>query len=303
MYTIMLANGTTFDMVDSIKKGSVMSEGTYVDSVELNLINTTLGDIKKEFSTPSQVSNFTEIAADKSYRNQYSGFEKLQQIIYDTELSATNNADVFKVILAFTTDAKEAINAFKVTIENIQKVATELQDSQKTITEAISTTNTAVTETTKSVDDVKTTTKKLEESISDLTPNTNVDTMTVEQAIAFRINESKSALAAYLSDHPITSTAHKSVSEQYSVTSEKQQYLAMMIAMASSAKTAGIDFKPSWNAVGKVCEYDWTLEELSQLALEITNYVRPLVSKQQSIEVNLKACTTVAQVKAVVISY
>ena len=38
-----------------------------------------------------------------------------------------------------------------------------------------------------------------------------------------------------------------------------------------------------WNDVGNICE-DWTVEELTKLAMEIDAYVTPLVEKQQAYE-------------------
>lgn len=40
-----------------------------------------------------------------------------------------------------------------------------------------------------------------------------------------------------------------------------------------------------WNDVGNICE-DWTVEELTKLAMEIDAYVTPLVEKQQAYEKN-----------------
>ena len=76
-----------------------------------------------------------------------------------------------------------------------------------------------------------------------------------------------------------------------------------MIAVAEMAEKAGVSYQPSWNATGEVCTYDWTVDELKQLAFEMESFVRPLVSKQQAIETEIKACTTVEEVINVVISY
>ena len=76
-----------------------------------------------------------------------------------------------------------------------------------------------------------------------------------------------------------------------------------MISVCTLAKQSGRPYQPSWNATGEVCSYDWTIEELVQLAMEIEATVRPLVSYQQTIENKIKKCTTMDELKAVVINY
>ena len=76
-----------------------------------------------------------------------------------------------------------------------------------------------------------------------------------------------------------------------------------MITISELAIAAGVEYQPSWNATGEPCTYDWTVDELKQLAFEMESFVRPLVSKQQAIETEIKACTTVEEVINVVISY
>ena len=45
------------------------------------------------------------------------------------------------------------------------------------------------------------------------------------------------------------------------------------------------------------------MEELSQLALEIKEYVRPLVSMQQHMEVNIRALNTQQELKSIDIEF
>lgn len=116
------------------------------------------------------------------------------------------------------------------------------------------------------------------------------------------INQSKQNLADYLACHTVTSTCHGEAAK-YSITSEKQSYLASMIMTTQMAQTAGIAYKPSWNASGQACTYDWTLEQLQQLAFEIESVVRPLVSKQQMMEMQLSAAETLEALEAVDITF
>ena len=76
-----------------------------------------------------------------------------------------------------------------------------------------------------------------------------------------------------------------------------------MILTAETAASNGIEFQPSWNESGKECTYDWTISELKQLALEIANRIRPLVSYQQKLETRIKACTTMADLESIVFDF
>ncbi len=124
----------------------------------------------------------------------------------------------------------------------------------------------------------------------------------LEEAKAERIAETKRGLARYLETHTITSSCHGEEKE-YSITSEKQQYLASMIMTAQMAEQTGVPYQVSWNATGEPCTYDWTVEQLRQLAFEIETVVRPLVSKQQSMEVRIREASNMEELNAVVIAF
>lgn len=57
-----------------------------------------------------------------------------------------------------------------------------------------------------------------------------------------------------------------------------------------------------WNDVGNVCE-DWTVEELTKLAMEIDIYVTPLVEKQQEYEKIIQRAKTVEEIKTATLSF
>lgn len=116
------------------------------------------------------------------------------------------------------------------------------------------------------------------------------------------IVQSRKNLADYLASHTVTSMCHGEPAE-YSITSEKQTYLASMIMTAQMAAEAGLDYQPSWNASGKVCTYDWTLEQLRQLAFEIEGVVRPLVSGQQTMETLIRAAQSVEELDGISITF
>ena len=118
-----------------------------------------------------------------------------------------------------------------------------------------------------------------------------------------RVKESKEQLAKYLLEHPLLSTVKHEEGKLYACTSEKQQQLTSKLLIATMYQQLGKEYQLSWNDTGDVCEYDWTIEQLTQLSLQIDGYVTPLVSKQQHIEVDIRNCETVEDVLAVEIKY
>lgn len=129
-------------------------------------------------------------------------------------------------------------------------------------------------------------------------------TMALEQLKAYRVNESKLNLAAWFADHPLESTAHKGESGLYSVTAEKQSLLQAAIMVAQiQASNGNEEYKISWNQTGAECTDDWTIEELTNLAIEISDYVRPYVTAQQTKETQIMAAETEEDVNAVDLTY
>lgn len=113
-----------------------------------------------------------------------------------------------------------------------------------------------------------------------------------------KISESKTALSAYLASHPLQWSDGK----YYSVTSEKQALLTSNLALYQISASAGQPFKLTWNSTGDEC-VEWTYEELATLALAIGTYVKPFVSRQQELEIAIKACTTMEELNAIEINY
>lgn len=58
----------------------------------------------------------------------------------------------------------------------------------------------------------------------------------------------------------------------------------------------------TWNSTAEICE-EWSVAELSQLALDIEEYVRPKITKQQRYEVEINACVTKEELDAIVFNY
>lgn len=147
------------------------------------------------------------------------------------------------------------------------------------------------------------TTKEPHEPVFTDSMGIDPDTATLEQLKAYQITKSKSNLETYLEANPITSKCHGGAEKQYTITKEKQALLTQEIAIVQMAIQTGIEYQPSWNAAGEACTYDWTLEELKQLVFETIMVVKPLVSQQQTIEVQINAAQTKEDVLAVPIEY
>ena len=113
-----------------------------------------------------------------------------------------------------------------------------------------------------------------------------------------KIEESKTKLAEWLANNPLLYSDGK----YYSVTEEKQSLLNSNIASYERAEALGIEYPLKWNSTGEECT-EWTYESLVTLSLTIAAYVAPKVSKQQSIEIQIKACETAEELDKVVISY
>ncbi|WMJ78511.1 MULTISPECIES: DUF4376 domain-containing protein [unclassified Sedimentibacter] len=124
--------------------------------------------------------------------------------------------------------------------------------------------------------------------------NPNILTNSKEVKIA----QSKQQLAEFLQQNPLQFTDGK----LYSVTEEKQTLLANAIQVYQMKVQAGLLATLKWNATGEECT-EWTLEELSTLALAIAEYVEPLVAHQQSLEVQIRNATTLEELEGIEINY
>lgn len=115
---------------------------------------------------------------------------------------------------------------------------------------------------------------------------------------ADKIEMSKKKLAEWLEDNPMLYTDGK----YYSVTAEKQSLLNGNLASYERAKAVGVEYPLKWNSTGSEC-IPWDYTDLLTLSLTIAGYVAPKVSKQQEIELQIKACKTVEEVNEIVINY
>lgn len=117
-----------------------------------------------------------------------------------------------------------------------------------------------------------------------------------------RIRQSKSDLTDYLASHPLTATIHNGRSGSYSVTFEKQALMINHYATYQAEQKVFPNAKLLWNETGETNE-EWTEEEFLHLISKVKKYVLPLVTHQQSIEKAINACTSDAELEAIVIDY
>ena len=111
-----------------------------------------------------------------------------------------------------------------------------------------------------------------------------------------KILQTKEDLATYLFNNPIFSTCHYAEGAYYSATSEKQAQLTQLLTAYMLDAQMGMTTELHWNSTGNMCEV-YTFEELTQLRREMFNFVLPLVSLQQYIEVQVRNAETVAEIE------
>lgn len=129
-------------------------------------------------------------------------------------------------------------------------------------------------------------------------PNPNYSAINIDEVKASKIAESKGKLAEWLESNPMLYTDGK----YYSVTAEKQSLLNGNLASYERAKAINVEYPLKWNSTGSECT-PWDYTDLLALSLTIAGYVAPKVSKQQAIELQIKACTTLDELNEIVIDY
>lgn len=243
----------------------------------------------------TQVSNDLTLTVNK-LKDVADQVTEVSKVAEDTKNNSAS-ADSVK-------ELTESMSTMKENLSTVSETAAKASKSVETISgQTIPVLDQAIKNATNNSKNALDQADALDKRVSVLEPVTDYTTLSLEDAIAFRVKESAAALSEYLAANPITSTCHKGIAAKYSITKDKQEYLQSMISVCTLAKQSGRPYQPSWNATGEVCSYDWTIEELVQLAMEIEATVRPLVSYQQTIENQIKNCTSMDELKAVVINY
>lgn len=117
-----------------------------------------------------------------------------------------------------------------------------------------------------------------------------------------KVTQSKYLLEEYLKNNPLKSSCHNNTEDIYTVTSDKQTLMANNYLTYTIGKEVNGKSILTWNATGKECEV-WTEEEYLQLLLEISEYVKPLISLQQKYEVQINNCRTQEELDDIIIEY
>lgn len=303
-YKLCLNDSQVFLIDNPVEQTTVKWQGTDTNAIKFVLSDTGLtpAQIKTAFQDTTATAQITIKFENDDLASSYSNYSVLASI--------TQNMDDGKyvVTMAETSDLPTLISALQSAVNSLNKTVTENKSSVDTeileLKTSIGTTNDTVTENKESADTkFQGIDKALEKVNSYLPDETPIEDMELADAKAAQIAECKLDLEDYLEANPITSSVHGDTPKQYAITSEKQAYLAQMISMATIAQQMSLSFTPSWNASGEACTYDWTLQELTQLAFEIEARVRPLVSYQQSVESQINACESSEAVAAVVWDY
>lgn len=129
-----------------------------------------------------------------------------------------------------------------------------------------------------------------------------LDSLLVSPKIEELINLSKLMLQQFLEDNPMKSSCHAKEERYYSVTLEKQSMFTSKYTAHVTLLQAGIANDMTWNSTGDPCE-SWTDEECIQFINEMNSYVTPIVSYQQKLELDIKACKTLTELSKISINY
>ena len=113
-----------------------------------------------------------------------------------------------------------------------------------------------------------------------------------------RIQQTKQDLATFLSENPLLWTDGK----YYSVTQEKQSLLTSNIATYQIEVQANPEAIITWNATGEEC-VQWDIQQLCALAVAIKDYVKPIVTYQQGLEIQINNCQSLEELNSIEINY
>ena len=294
MLTLRLNDATELHISDAGFQTSVIRLNDIVtNAVTFTTVDTALMNVQAYFKDTEKTSVMSVLNEEGTPVSTMNGYTALQAI----QVNLDGDDTYYTVTMAQPTD----LEGMKSTMKSMMDTMTQTTEEAVKKVETLGTDLTsAKNELTQKITTATQSIEKINEQIAPPNP----EEMELDELKAYRVAESKLNLAAWLADHPIQSTAHKGTLGTYSVTSEKQNLLQSAIMVAQFQKAAGNDeYTPSWNETGKECEYDWTLEELTKLALEISAYVAPYVSAQQSKETKIMAAKDADAVNAISLTY
>lgn len=144
---------------------------------------------------------------------------------------------------------------------------------------------------------------ELEKELLAATADPDPSQMDLDTLKEYLVDKSKENLEAFLEQNPITSSCHQNTPAVYTITFDKQTQLNSAIALCKIHEQLGDSYTPSWNCHNGQCTYDWTKTELVKLAIEIEAFVKPYISKQQSMESQIRNASTKEDAQAVSITF
>lgn len=113
-----------------------------------------------------------------------------------------------------------------------------------------------------------------------------------------KIKQSKNMLEDFLIQNPLQWIDGK----YYSVTQEKQSLLTSNIATYQIEVQANPEAIITWNATGEEC-VQWDIQQLCALAVAIKDYVKPMVTYQQRLEIQINNCQNLEESNSIEINY
>lgn len=326
-FKIQLADSDIYEILSLPIETIVTRKGENLKAIKFPvpsaIANGGIEAIKSFFGNKEKTSVICFLENEQNIGREYLDYTLVYTITLD-------EYGVYTITLVKETDIPAKLVALEEKVVEFAEASKALETIQSTLETSV-----------QKVEELSKQTEATSKEVSDITEkikDVDVNELSVEELKVYKITESKEKLADYLSTHFVTSTAHKGIEKEYSITSEKQSYLMSMIMMTQSimeirekqivaayasyenADTVSFDeyqekvasgeislelatFQPSWNARGEVCTYDWTLEELIVLGADIEAVVRPLVSAQQTMEAQIVSATTKEEILAINITF
>lgn len=127
---------------------------------------------------------------------------------------------------------------------------------------------------------------------------TQYDSLICEQSKPNMVLKTKQDLQIFLSKNPLLWTDGK----YYSVTQEKQNLLTSNIATYQIEVQTNPEAIITWNATGEEC-VQWDIQQLCALAVAIKDYVKPMVTYQQGLEIQINNCQSLEELNSIEINY
>ena len=264
MYYIQLNDASLFEVTDIIKETTTELNGETLKALAINIQNADQELIRSSFLSEFNTRTVTLLSEGKVPMTVYNNYTILRRIATDE--------------VAMQEEPKPPVTYLVILAQpsDIGKLVPQLQERIG----------------------------ELEQKLIEATAEPDPSQMNLEELKKYQVAMSKINLEKYLAANPVKSSVHGGVEKEYACTREKQMLLNNAIAMAEIHKKTGDEmYKISWNATGEECSFDWTLDELVQLAIELEKFVKPNISVQQLMEQQITDATSKEEVMKVSIEF